>query len=278
MGKDFAKLTGELAKGIKIGESSIEIKLTFPLKAALPHLVFLSNNQGEELNVFLGDPQMSFDFDEEDDDAYKIYQGGRRFTADASGVVTSVQQPEKDENQAELPLDEPGTGEESDRSESQDGDPVGEPPAGDTPVEDGDELSDYEKGIMGEGTAQEGSDLPEWMKETEDGQRPSDREMSFEDADQESGEDGTPATAEENQTAGDVEISPEELEQYILSQRPSFPDLQLDFPRLFERKRNDGVTWREIAKEVGMTSGQLSGKISKYKEEVKKVMMSHGVA
>lgn len=38
------------------------------------------------------------------------------------------------------------------------------------------------------------------------------------------------------------------------------------------------MTWREIAKEVGMTSGQLSGKISKYKEEVKKVMMSHGVA
>ena len=51
---------------------------------------------------------MSFDFDEEDDDAYKLYTGGRRVTADASGVVTSVEQPEKDENQAELPLDEPG--------------------------------------------------------------------------------------------------------------------------------------------------------------------------
>ncbi len=277
MGKDFAKLTGELAKGIKIGESSIEIKLTFPLKAALPHLVFLSNNQGEELNVFLGDPQMSFDFDEEDD-AYKLYTGGRRVTADASGVVTSVEQPEKDENQAELPLEEPGTGEEADRGEDQAGDPEGEPPAEDTPAEDGDELSDYEKGIMGEGTALEGSDLPEWMKEPEGEQPPSDREMSFEDTDQELGEDGTAAAAEENQTAGDVEISPEELEQYILSQRPSFPDLQLDFPKLFERKRKDGVTWREIAKEVGMTSGQLSGKISKYKEEVKKVMMSHGVA
>ncbi|GIO98094.1 hypothetical protein J14TS5_31800 [Paenibacillus lautus] len=47
MAKDFAKLTGELAKGTKIGESTIEIKLTFPLKATLPHLVFLSNNQGE---------------------------------------------------------------------------------------------------------------------------------------------------------------------------------------------------------------------------------------
>ncbi|EHB50096.1 hypothetical protein [Paenibacillus lactis] len=277
MGKDFAKLTGELAKGIKIGESSIEIKLTFPLKAALPHLVFLSNNQGEELNVFLGDPQMSFDFDEEDD-AYKLYTGGRRVTADASGVVTSVEQPEKDENQAELRLDEPVTGEESERGEDQAVEPVGEPPAGDTPAEDGDELSDYEKGIMGEGTAQEGSDLPDWMKEPEGEQPPSDREMSFEDTDQKSGEDGASAAVEENQTAGDVEISPEELEQYILSQRPSFPDLQLDFPRLFERKRKDGVTWREIAKEVGMTSGQLSGKISKYKEEVKKVMMSHGVA
>ena len=76
---------------------------------------------------------------------------------------------------------------------------------------------------------------------------PSDREMSFEDTDQKSGEDGAAADAEETQTAGDVEITPEELEQYILSQRPSFPDLQLDFPMLFERKRKDGVTWREIA-------------------------------
>jgi len=278
MGKDFAKLTGELAKGIKIGESSIEIKLTFPLKAALPHLVFLSNNQGEELNVFLGDPQMSFDFDEEDDDAYKLYTGGRRVTADASGVVTSVEQPEKDENQAELALVEPGTGEESECSEDRAGDPVGEPTAGDPPAEDGDELNDYEKEILGEGTDQKDSDLPEWMKEPQDGQSAGDQEMSFEDNGQESGEDVTAAASEEDQTAGDVEISPEELEQYILSQRPSFPDLQLDFPRLFERKRQDGVTWREIAKEVGMTSGQLSGKISKYKEEVKKVMMSHGVA
>ncbi|HAF97518.1 MAG TPA: hypothetical protein DCK78_04235 [Paenibacillus lactis] len=274
MGKDFAKLTGELAKGIKIGESSIEIKLTFPLKAALPHLVFLSNNQGEELNVFLGDPQMSFDFDEVDDDAYKLYTGGRRVTADASGVVTSVEQPEKDENQAELRLDESGTGEEADRGEDQAGDPEGEPPAGDTPAEDGDELSDYEKGIMGE----EGSDLPEWMQGSQDGHSPGDREMSFEDTDQDPGEDVVAAANDETQTAGDVEITPEELEQYILSQRPSFPDLQLDFPSLFERKRKDGVTWREIAKEVGMTSGQLSGKISKYKEEVKKAMMSHGVA
>ncbi|WP_339294366.1 hypothetical protein MKY82_22190 [Paenibacillus sp. FSL W7-1279] len=269
MDKSYAKFTAEIQKGINIKGSDVEMKILIPLKAAQPYLNFLSNSQGNEVNIFVGDPQMSFDFDEDEDDAYKLYQGGRRVTADASGVVTSVEQPETDENQAELPLDEPGTGEESDREEDQAGEREEEPSA-----EESDELSDYEKGIMGE----EGSDLPEWMKEPEGEHPPSDREMSFEDTDQESGEDGTAAAAEENQTAGDVEISPEELEQYILSQRPSFPDLQLDFPKLFERKRKDGVTWREIAKEVGMTSGQLSGKISKYKEEVKKVMMSHGVA
>ncbi|MGG4092648.1 hypothetical protein [Paenibacillus lautus] len=50
---------------------------------------------------------MSFDFDEDEDNAYKLYQGGRRITADASGVVTAVVQPDeqKDENQAELDLE-----------------------------------------------------------------------------------------------------------------------------------------------------------------------------
>ncbi|WP_339322733.1 hypothetical protein [Paenibacillus sp. FSL W8-0194] len=112
-----------------------------------------------------------------------------------------------------------------------------EPPAGNTSAEESDELSDYEKGIMGEGTTQEGSDLPEWMQG--DAQSLKDQEMSFEDTDQES-EDEASAAAEDSQNSGDVEITPEELEQYILSQRPSFPDLQLDFSRLFERKGRTG--------------------------------------
>ncbi|GIO33666.1 hypothetical protein J2TS6_48070 [Paenibacillus albilobatus] len=53
MEQNFAKITGKITKGIKIRESSIEVKLIFPLKAALPHLVFLSNNQSEEVNVIL---------------------------------------------------------------------------------------------------------------------------------------------------------------------------------------------------------------------------------
>lgn len=274
MGKDFAKLTGELAKGIKIGESTIEIKLTFPLKAALQHLVFLSNNQGEELNVFLGDPQMSFDFDEDEEDMYRIYRGGRRVTADASGVVTSVEQSdeEKDGNQAELDLDESGSEGSAEHSDGQAEDPAGEP----SPAEDGDELNDYEREIMGEGSTQEGSDLPEWMQQQQHEQSEG-QEMSFEETDQEPAEDGTP-DPEESHASNDEEISPEDLEQYILSQRPSFPDIPFDIPKLIERKRDEDVTWREIAREIGVTSGQLSSKLSKYREAAKKQMQSSGVA
>lgn len=53
MMKDHAKFTGEIAKGIKIGESSVEVKLLIPLKAALPHLLFLSSNQGKKLTYSL---------------------------------------------------------------------------------------------------------------------------------------------------------------------------------------------------------------------------------
>ncbi|RAW13706.1 hypothetical protein DC345_18125 [Paenibacillus taichungensis] len=68
------------------------------------------------------------------------------------------------------------------------------------------------------------------------------------------------------------------LEQYIITERPTFPDMPLDFPNLFQQKRDQGVTWREIANSVGMTSGQLSGKLTKYKERVKEQMAGSGVA
>lgn len=273
MGKDFAKLTGELAKGIKIGESTIEIKLTFPLKAALPHLVFLSNNQGEELNVFLGDPQMSFDFDEGDDDAYKLYQGGRRVTADASGVVTAVEQPDeqKDGNQAELDFEESGEG-ATEHSDGKAEDPAGDPP----PAEESDELND-EKEIMGEGSTQEGSDLPEWMQEQQHEEKSDGQEMTFEDSDQGTATDGV-SEAEETQASNDEEISKEELEQFILKERPSFEDIPLDFPLFLEKRLNEGKTWVEISKIAGIPSSQIQPKWKKYKEMVTKLMRDGGAA
>lgn len=275
MGKDFAKLTGELAKGIKIGESTIEIKLTFPLKEALPHLVFLSNNQGEELNVFLGDPQMAFDFDEEDD-MYKPYTGGRRVVTDASGVVTSIQQPEehKDENQVELFTEETAAEGDASQSEEPTENPAGDPPAGN------EELNDYEKEIMGEGSPDASADLPEWMQEAASGDSSANTpEMDFESEGGAASQDDQPESkgADAEQDAN-IEIDKSAVEEYILEHRPTFPDLPLDFPDLFDKRRNQGLTWGNIAKDIGMTTGQLNAKLTKYRDAVKKQMIDGGVA
>lgn len=237
---DYAKFTGEIAKGIKIGESSVEVKFNIPLKAALPHLMFLSNNQGQEVFVHLGDPQASFDFSE--DDMYRKWTG-HRVTAESSGVVTNIERTEtneeKDENQAELfqedcqehSVVEEETGEKNVPTVNSVDDPY---------------YDNY--------------DLPEWMKE-EKGAVPGEAEMEF-------GEEPEQASY----------IDKDALEQYILNERPSFPDMPLDFPNFFELKRNEGVTWREIANSVGMTIGQLTSKITKYKERVKEQMNSNVVA
>lgn len=274
MVKNFAKFTATMGKGIKVGDSDVEIKLTLPLKVVQENFLFLSTNQGEKINVFLGDPQMAFDFDEDEDDAYKIYQGGRRVTADASGVVTTVEQPDeqKDENQVELDLDESGSEGSAESSDGQAEDPAGDPP----PVVEEDELNDYEKEVMGEGSTQEGSDLPEWMQEQQQEQSGG-QEMSFEDADQEPAANENSET-EESQASNDEEISKDELEQFILNERPTFDELPFDFPMFLEKRLNEGKTWSEISRIAGITSSQLQPKWRKYKEMVTKMMKDGGAA
>ncbi|GIO33232.1 hypothetical protein J2TS6_43730 [Paenibacillus albilobatus] len=282
MGQNFAKLTGEIAKGIKIGESSIEVKLVFPLKAALPHLVFLSNNQGAEVNVILGDPQMSFDFEEED--MYKPYVGGRQVTADASGIVTSVQQSEaqeKDGNQAELfselgavPATSGGGDEEQKGKDSAD-------PIGDNHPGREEELDDFEKGDNYQSSS--GSDLPEWMQEADDnGDDAGTGEMDFEN------EGDTADTQEKDRdeeqqeavadTASAAAVDPKELESFILRQQPTFEDIPYDFPELLRQRREEGKTWMDISKEIGVPSKQISSKYSVYKKRVAEMMQDGGAA
>ncbi|NOJ73170.1 hypothetical protein [Paenibacillus alvei] len=123
----------------------------------------------------------------------------------------------------------------------------------------------------------------------------------------ESGEETTPSTdtvefePEREETAGeDVEqlqneqegqgekgttsesvssdISKEELEKYILEKRPAYDDLPIDFPALLEKRLQQDKTWLEIAKETGMTSGQLSSRWSAYKKRVAEQMKDGGAA
>lgn len=269
--KNFAKFTATMGKGIKVGDSDVEIKLTLPLKVVQENFLFLSTNQGEKINVFLGDPQAALDFGDDEEDMYRPWTG-RRVTTDASGVVTSVEQSDeqKDENQVELDFEESGEG-ATEHSDGKAEDPAGDPP----PAEESSELND-EKEIMGEGSTQEGSDLPEWMQEQQHEEKSDGQEMTFEDSDQDTATDGV-SEAEETQ-AFDEEISKEELEQFILKERPSFEDIPLDFPLFLEKRLNEGKTWVEISKIAGIPSSQIQPKWKKYKEMVTKMMRDGGAA
>lgn len=275
MGKNFAKFMATTDKKIVFGDKDVELKLTIPHKVAQQNLEFLTSSLNKEIHVILGDPQMAFDFDEEDD-MYKPYTGGRRVVTDASGVVTSIQQPEeqKDGNQAELFTEEAATDDgDASQSEEQAANPAGDPPSDD-------ELNDYEKEIMGEGGADAGSDLPEWMQEANGGDSSVDSpEIDFEaEGGSENQDDQVENTDTDEEADTNAEIPKEAVEEYILEHRPSFPDLPLDFPDLFDKRRNQGLTWGNIAKDIGMTTGQLNAKLTKYRDAVKKQMIDGGVA
>lgn len=280
MGKNFAKFMATTDKKIVFGDKDVELKLTIPHKVAQQNLEFLTSSLNKEIHVILGDPQMAFDFDEEDD-MYKPYTGGRRVIADASGVVTSIQQPEeqKDENQAELFSEETAAEGDASQSEEQTDNPAGDIPAGD------DELNDYEKEIMGDGGAEAGSDLPEWMRESsaqqEEGESES-GEMNFEG----DGSNNSDESQEEGQTAEQAgsaeetvsEIDKDVLESFILSEKPVFGDIPFDFPELLRQRKEEGKTWMDISKETGVTSSQISSKYSAYKKRVAKMMQDGGAA
>jgi len=271
--KNFAKFTATMGKGIKVGDSDVEIKMTLPLKVVQENFLFLSTNQGEKINVFLGDPQAALDFGDDEEDMYRPWTG-RRVTTDASGVVTSVEQSDeqKDENQAELDLDESGSEGSTEHSDRLAEDPAEDPAS----AEDSDELNEYEKEIMGEGSTQEGSVLPQWMQEQQHEESGS-QEMNFEENDQKQDVDGASDT-EVSQAYSDEEISKEDLEQFILKERPAFDEIPLDFPLFLEKRLNEGKTWSEISRIAGITSSQLQPKWRKYKEMVTKMMKDGGAA
>lgn len=134
-----------------------------------------------------------------------------------------------------------------------------------------DELDDFEKEILAETGGQDHSE----GSETELDGATDGSEMEFtEDNDH---QDPEAETLTMDDGAGDVEISNEAVEEYILQNRPAFPDADLDFPALVEQRRN-GATWMGISREIGIPSSQLNSKFRKYKDYVKKLMKDGGAA
>lgn len=96
----------------------------------------------------------------------------------------------------------------------------------------------------------------------------------------ESKDDNKPEDGSNSDTDTDSEpvINNEELEEYILKVRPNFDDIPLDFPTLLHQRRKEGKTWMQIAKSVGLTSGQITTKWTAYKKMVAKQMKNGGAA
>ncbi|TNJ68204.1 hypothetical protein FE784_00640 [Paenibacillus hemerocallicola] len=119
----------------------------------------------------------------------------------------------------------------------------------------GDDLSD--KGELDWGGADEGNgdELSDWEREV----------LGETDENETDGAEEDGATGE--QQAPDA--GPVDMDTYILINKPRFEGINHDFPALLER-RNNGETWKEIALSLGITSNQLSGAWSKYKALVQK--------
>ncbi|OWA36753.1 hypothetical protein B9G55_01345 [Saccharibacillus sp. O16] len=301
--KDYAKFSAKIAKGMKVGEDNVEIKLLIPLKVMQENFLFLSSKQEQKVNVFFGDPQATFDFDDEDEDS-DVFRAvtGRRFTADASGVVSNVEQPEEDPNQAELfkQTDEGEVG-MGDRAEEDGQDKAGAPDASkgpdSEPRESAPEKSSEEPSASPQHSISEDDDAalleemegrsserrlidqdtPGWMQEGEQSGVDSAAE-----GDKGGSPNGTGTGGPGSETTAPI-VDKEALDTFILTERPIFPEIEfggqpVPFPDLLEKRLNGNKTWRDVAGEAGMTSGQLTSRWSEYKKLVTKKMQGGGGA
>jgi hypothetical protein len=75
-----------------------------------------------------------------------------------------------------------------------------------------------------------------------------------------------------------AEIDREELEEYILREQPEFPDIPFNFSELLRRRREEEVTWMDLAKEVGVSSTKLQIAYQVFKKRVVRMMKEAGVA
>lgn len=63
------------------------------------------------------------------------------------------------------------------------------------------------------------------------------------------------------------QTEPLDVESIILTEKPQFEDIPFDFPALLQR-RKEGETWMQIASSLGITSSKLSIAWTKYKKRI----------
>ncbi|MED4749924.1 hypothetical protein [Brevibacillus choshinensis] len=220
-------------KDFKKNGKQMELKLLINKEDINPYALMNALDMVDsKIHVYLGDPQISFDFSDD------MHYPPKRLsiTTDHSGVVTSVNAQEIDDNSDdENSLDE---GAEPDGPETDS-------------KSDGDEFA-----IFDETTEEEDDSIPVFGETAEES------EESEENEDKEDKESHSEDHATEVTNHKDV------LENFILSgQVPVFEEITFDFPALLARRRN-GETWIKIAASINTSSTKLQAEWSKYKKLV----------
>lgn len=196
---------------------------------------------GDKVVVNLGNPQMAMSFDEDEREERR----GLSVTTDRSGVVTSVNVQEEEDNS-----DHEDSHDEEQANSDDEAAADGEGATPDTPVidseSDGDEFVIFNETTEGE----EDDSIPVFGEAAEESQG---------------------RQAEENEPAdqiSEVTNDKEALENFILSgQAPVFEEITYDFPALLSRRRS-GETWIKIAASINISSTKLQAAWSKYKKLV----------
>lgn len=227
---------------VSSNKTDTTIKLKMSNKDAAKFAQHFLGSLDKEVIVQFGDPQMQFDLD---DETMSRSHAGSTYQVLSSGTVENVR---KDEQQTDLfdqPAAEFGVEVESEATKPADDEENSDSMEGDT--EEAIESGDFEDEIgFGEDPDVVG------QEETELGDLQDEK-------------------TEEPSELETAQVDKDSIEEYILKERPSFPDLPYDFPNLLEGKR-EGNTWIQLANYLGILSTQLQRAWSEYKKRVKGLM------
>lgn len=144
---------------------------------------------------------------------------------------------------------------------------------------------EWRKGQVNTVPPKDGEPVNSQQEEQQNDDQPEEQEGANTDSSEQAGEneskdDNKPEDDQNPATDTDSEpvVDKEELEEYILKVRPNFDDIPVDFPTLLQQRREEGKTWMQIAKSIGLTSGQITTKWTAYKKMVAKQMRNGGAA
>lgn len=230
---DFTKVT--LAKQTKI-------EIVLPEGTSFAKIAEIARFRGERVNIVLGNPQVEMNFN---NDELRTPRTGMKVTADASGFVQKVE----------------GTPEEGNDLFNQ------EQPSDQADAEQGPDAEQDEADVAPEIDFENDEAYSEEQQDPDDSEdvEPGDSESEPESGEPE--ESGDPS----GEDASGEEPSKEEVEAYILSEKPRFEDIGFN-PDLYEYKKETGRTWMEVASENKMSSSELQRELGKYRKRIAAIL------